>query len=76
MKFFTFNKNKNKLSLFINIVLFFFCMVILLGSVRGLAGNPTIEDLNNPTWKENGPFQLSNENGRFAGLAPKFAISR
>ncbi len=66
MKFFTFNKNKNKLSLFINIVLFFFCMVILLGSVRGLAGNPTIEDLNNPTWKENGPFQLSNENGRFA----------
>ena len=46
-----------------NILLILFCAVILLFSVRGLAGNPTIADLNTLQWKDNGPLELSPERG-------------
>ncbi len=37
-------------------------------SVRGLPGNPTAQNLNDPSWKTNGPFELSPDRGRFALL--------
>lgn len=40
--------------------------IILLLCVRGLPGNPDRFELNNPEWKEAGPFELSPERGRFA----------
>lgn len=51
-----------------SIILFIFCSFILALSVRGLPGNPNSSDLNKQTWKENGPFELSPERGRFALL--------
>ena len=45
-----------------------FASVILILSVRGLPGNPNAKEINNPLWKENGPFELSPERGRFALL--------
>jgi len=42
--------------------------ILLLGAVRGLPGNPTPDQLNTPAWKEEGPFELSPERGRFALL--------
>lgn len=51
----------------INMLLFFiFCALILALSIRGIAGNPTSDVINQPQWKENGPFELSPERGRFA----------
>ncbi len=47
-------------------LLFLFCAVILGFSLRGIAGNPTSAVINQPEWKENGPFELSPERGRFA----------
>lgn len=47
-------------------LLFFFCAIILATSLRGIAGNPTSAVINQPEWKENGPFELSPERGRFA----------
>lgn len=35
-------------------------------SLRGNWGNPGIEELNQLAWKDNGPFELSPERGRFA----------
>ncbi len=35
-------------------------------ALRGVSGNPTPDVLNTPIWKENGPFELSPERGRFA----------
>src|SRR5438105_321550 len=43
-----------------------FCAVVLLLSIRGLPGNPTPDSLNTDAWKEQGPFELSPERGRFA----------
>ncbi len=48
--------------------LYFFYFLILTMSLRGLPGNPTATQLNNSGWKENGPFELSPERGRFALL--------
>lgn len=42
------------------------CIAALLFSIRGLAGNPDIIELNAPKWTEDGPFELSPERGRFA----------
>ncbi|HUN01924.1 MAG TPA: hypothetical protein PLS00_03635, partial [Niabella sp.] len=47
-------------------ILLIFVVVIMMGSIRGIAGNPTAEELNSPIWKEQGPFELSPERGRFA----------
>lgn len=73
-------KNANKLkgqgNLFISrvgnitgtLLLFIFCAVVLALSLRGLPGNPTQLSINNTSWKENGPLELSPERGRFALL--------
>src|SRR3989344_887400 len=47
-------------------LLILFCAVILGLSLRGISGNPTSSVINQPQWKENGPFELSPERGRFA----------
>lgn len=47
-------------------LLILFCAIILATSLRGIAGNPTSDVINQPQWKENGPFELSPERGRFA----------
>src|SRR5882672_620804 len=51
-----------------NIFLVVFMSIILALSVRGLPGNPTPTELNTSYWKENGPFELSPERGRYALL--------
>lgn len=43
-----------------------FCAVILLATIRGIPGNPTLQNMNDPLWKDEGPFELSPERGRFA----------
>lgn len=43
-----------------------FCTTILAVSLRGKAGNPTARDIATKEWKEDGPFELSPERGRFA----------
>lgn len=48
------------------ILTFCFAAIILAFSLRGNWGVPTDQDLNDATWKENGPFELSPERGRFA----------
>ncbi len=45
-----------------------FSALILLLCLRGLPGNPNAGDLDTITWKEDGPFELSPERGRFALL--------
>jgi hypothetical protein len=45
-----------------------FCAGVLFLGIRGIPGNPSDADLNQPHWKENGPFELSPERGRFALL--------
>lgn len=47
---------------------FFFCALILFFSIRGLPGNPTPVELNQFSWRDNGPFELSPERGRYALL--------
>jgi hypothetical protein len=51
-----------------NIILILFVALVLALSVRGLPGNPTPAQLNTIAWKDNGPFELSPERGRFALL--------
>lgn len=51
-----------------NVLLVLFVAVVLVLSVRGLPGNPTPAQLNTTYWKDNGPFELSPERGRFALL--------
>lgn len=60
------NTTKKFLNIMIQSILVVFVVVIMIASIRGLAGNPTAEELNSPTWKEQGPFELSPERGRFA----------
>jgi len=43
-----------------------FCAAILALSIRGIAGNPNSEIINNNEWKDEGPLELSPERGRFA----------
>lgn len=40
--------------------------LLLLLTVRGIAGTPTATDLLSDYWKQNGPFDLSPERGRYA----------
>lgn len=47
---------------------FIFCAIILAFSLRGLPGNPTTKQLLTPIWKDQGPFELSPERGRFTLL--------
>jgi glycosyltransferase involved in cell wall biosynthesis len=55
----------NKKSLF-NIFVLSAVFLILFLSLRGLAGNPNEQDLLSSQWSQNGPFESSNERGRFA----------
>ena len=48
--------------------LILFSSIILAASVRGLKGNPNSKQLSTLEWRENGPFELSPERGRFALL--------
>ncbi len=57
-----------KLNYIGNILFFLFCALILLLSLRGLSGNPNITALRTEVWRDNGPFELSPERGRFALL--------
>ncbi len=50
----------------IPIVVGLLSFVILAMSVRGLPGNPQIEELLLPRWQTAGPFESSNDRGRFA----------
>lgn len=43
-----------------------FVLVILGLTVRGIAGNPTSDALNDMMWKDEGPLELSPDRGRFA----------
>lgn len=47
---------------------FIFCAFVLFLSIRGIAGNPTPAQLNTLSWRDDGPFELSPERGRFALL--------
>ena len=47
-------------------LLFIFCAIILTLTLRGISANPTSEILNQDSWKDDGPFELSPERGRFA----------
>jgi hypothetical protein len=47
-------------------VLFLLVGTILALSLRGIAGTPSSTDLNDSEWKEDGPFELSPERGRYA----------
>lgn len=49
-----------------NIFFILFCLAILALSIRGIAGNPNEDSLNQAIWKEKGPLELSPERGRFA----------
>ncbi|MDD2823118.1 MAG: hypothetical protein PHQ59_03470 [Candidatus Daviesbacteria bacterium] len=52
-------------------IYFFYSFILLIAlilSLRGLQGNPNAYDLNQSSWKENGPFELSPERGRFTLL--------
>jgi hypothetical protein len=57
---------KKILSIISFIFLVLISALILAVSVRGQIGNPTASQLNTSFWKENGPFELSPERGRFA----------
>jgi len=48
------------------LVLIIFSGLILAMSIRGIGGNPTAAEILNKKWKEDGPFELSPERGRFA----------
>ncbi len=47
-------------------VLITFCISVLAVSLRGEPGNPMRENMNEHYWKDEGPFELSPERGRFA----------
>jgi len=50
----------------ITFLLILFCSAILTFSLRGNVGNPTREQIGMSQWKDEGPFELSPERGRFA----------
>lgn len=43
-------------------------LTLLVMGLRGIAGNPTHETLNEPQWRDEGPLELSPDRGRFALL--------
>ncbi|MEK7165258.1 MAG: hypothetical protein AAB874_00425 [Patescibacteria group bacterium] len=49
-----------------NFFFILFISVILVLSIRGIEGNPTSNTVNLEKWKDEGPFELSPERGRFA----------
>lgn len=52
-----------------NLITYFFilfCAVILALTLRGLSGNPILENLASPFWEKSGPFESSGERARFA----------
>lgn len=54
---------------YLNTILFYvFCTIMLFLSIRGLPGNPTLAELRSATWRDEGPFELSPERGRFTLL--------
>ncbi len=53
-------------NLFSTFLLSLFCLIVLGLSLRGAEGNPTDSSINQAHWKNNGPFELSPERGRFA----------
>ena len=57
-----------KKQIILTVLIFLFCALILALGLRGIPGNPTAEELNSPRWVTTGPFELSNERGRFALL--------
>lgn len=50
------------------LIMYLVSALILFLSLRGLPGNPAPRQLNTSAWKENGPFELSPERGRYALL--------
>lgn len=52
--------------IFINSLFLLFGIMILVLSIRGITGNPTENSINSLGWKDDGPFELSPERGRFA----------
>ena len=52
----------------LTILFILFSASLLALGLRGLPGNPTSIELSSPKWKENGPFELSPERGRFVLL--------
>jgi len=50
----------------IKLLFSFFIVSILILNVKGQIGVPTSRELNQPNWKDDGPFELSPERGRFA----------
>ena len=49
-----------------NIFFSVLCLVFIFLALRGQSGNPVAKELNTSSWKEDGPFELSPERGRFA----------
>lgn len=45
-----------------------FCLLALFFALRGIPGSPDAKELSTPKWKEDGPFELSPERGRFSLL--------
>lgn len=52
----------------LNVILILFVATVLGLSIRGIPGNPTEDDLNLAHWRDDGPFELSAERGRYALL--------
>lgn len=52
----------------IKILVSLFAVIVLALAVRGNYGNPTPKDLQQQSWRDNGPFELSPERGRFSLL--------
>lgn len=48
------------------IIFILFISIVLTLSIRGIAGTPTSETVNQAQWGDEGPFELSPERGRFA----------
>lgn len=59
-------KKNNLIQKIFIVILSFFVMIIFALTLRGLPGNPSIEDLKTARWKFDGPLELSPERGRFA----------
>jgi hypothetical protein len=55
-------------NLLAKLFLIVFSTLVLTLSLRGLAGNPTVAQLNTPVWKEKGPLELSPDRGRYTLL--------
>jgi len=56
----------NRHVIFVGVVFFSFCTLILALTLRGLPGNPSADELNSTTWRDHGPLELSPERGRYA----------